>query len=165
MIGKYDGRPYFVKEYPIANVRSFAMAEPGCATASAPASTSVSSPETAGEVKDDSKEILRIAIIGAGTIGLSFAALHLAHPANRLGKRRVQVSIYDPRPDLKEYIEATLPGPLHILCLCSLAVFIKFLLRLCTSIDIVDQDISVVSRPLQRRTGNSIIKSTMTKTI
>ncbi|KAL1966748.1 hypothetical protein VTN77DRAFT_3945 [Rasamsonia byssochlamydoides] len=53
---------------------------------------------------------LRIAIIGSGTIGLSFAALHLSHPNNNRPGRTVQVIIYDPRPDLKEYIEGTLPG-------------------------------------------------------
>lgn len=50
---------------------------------------------------------LRLSIVGSGTIGLSFAALHLSHPS-----KQVQVTIYDPRPDLKEYIETTLPGVL-----------------------------------------------------
>lgn len=46
----------------------------------------------------------RIAIIGAGTIGLSFAALHLIkNPHSR-------VSIFDTRPDLKEYVDSKLPG-------------------------------------------------------
>lgn len=44
-----------------------------------------------------------IAIVGAGTIGLSFAALHLSLPDNR-------VVIYDPRSDLRAYVEDTLPG-------------------------------------------------------
>jgi hypothetical protein len=48
---------------------------------------------------------LRIAVIGSGTIGLSFAALHLSHPS-----KATRVAIYDPRPDLKEYIESTLPS-------------------------------------------------------
>lgn len=45
---------------------------------------------------------VEIAIIGSGTIGLSFAALHLKNPA-------AQVVIYDIRPDLGEYIARTLP--------------------------------------------------------
>lgn len=48
----------------------------------------------------------KIALIGAGTIGLSFAALHLS--AAILPPSRV--IIYDPRPDLRQYIEANLPG-------------------------------------------------------
>ncbi|KLJ09475.1 hypothetical protein EMPG_15091, partial [Blastomyces silverae] len=47
----------------------------------------------------------RVALIGSGTIGLSFAALHLTQSPN------VEVAIYDTRPDLKAYIEETLPGP------------------------------------------------------
>lgn len=45
-----------------------------------------------------------ITIIGAGTIGLSFCALHLTHhPATK-------ITIHDPRPDLKSHIESLLPG-------------------------------------------------------
>ncbi|PGH09786.1 hypothetical protein GX51_00473 [Blastomyces parvus] len=51
----------------------------------------------------------RVALIGSGTIGLSFAALHLTQSAD------VEVAIYDTRPDLKEYIEETLPGYLATL--------------------------------------------------
>ncbi|KAH8701925.1 putative 3-hydroxyacyl-CoA dehyrogenase [Talaromyces proteolyticus] len=51
---------------------------------------------------------LCIAVIGSGTIGLSFAALHLSHPS-----KNIKVIIYDPRPDLNEYIESTLPGYLN----------------------------------------------------
>lgn len=47
---------------------------------------------------------VKVAIIGAGTIGLSFAALHLMKSPN------CTVIIYDTRPDLKEYMEAKLPG-------------------------------------------------------
>ena len=54
---------------------------------------------------ESSQYEFRIAVIGSGTIGLSFAALHLSHPSNA-----TQVVIYDPRPDLKEYIESTLPS-------------------------------------------------------
>ncbi|GAD93896.1 3-hydroxyacyl-CoA dehyrogenase, putative [Paecilomyces variotii No. 5] len=54
--------------------------------------------------------ILRIAIIGAGTIGLSFTGLHLSHPANRDGGRRVEIRIYDPRPELSAYVERMLPA-------------------------------------------------------
>lgn len=59
---------------------------------------------------DYKDNVLRIAIIGAGTIGLSFTGLHLSHPANRDGGRKVEIRIYDPRPELREYVERTLPG-------------------------------------------------------
>ncbi|KAK4984660.1 hypothetical protein LTR50_006451 [Elasticomyces elasticus] len=46
----------------------------------------------------------RIALVGAGTIGLSFAALHLsANPS-------ATVTIHDTRPDLEEYVQNNLPG-------------------------------------------------------
>ena len=45
-----------------------------------------------------------IAIIGAGTIGLSFAALHLTKNS------ACHVTIYDPRPDLESYVASHLPG-------------------------------------------------------
>ncbi|QDS71858.1 hypothetical protein FKW77_010003 [Venturia effusa] len=51
--------------------------------------------------KDDSS---RITLIGAGTIGLSFAALHLQYLTSAS-----QLTIHDPRPDLHSYIETTLP--------------------------------------------------------
>ena len=47
---------------------------------------------------------VKVAIVGAGTIGLSFAALHL------MKNPSCTVTIYDTRPDLKEYMEAKLPG-------------------------------------------------------
>lgn len=48
--------------------------------------------------------ISNITIIGAGTIGLSFCALHLTHhPTTR-------ITIHDPRPDLNSHIETLLPG-------------------------------------------------------
>jgi 3-hydroxyacyl-CoA dehydrogenase len=50
------------------------------------------------------KEEVRITIIGAGTIGLSFAALHLEHlfsPSH--------LTIHDTRPNLSSYIASTLP--------------------------------------------------------
>lgn len=57
----------------------------------------------------------KIAIIGAGTIGLSFAALHLAKSPS------CTVTIFDTRPDLREYVEQRLPGYLvdadHDACL------------------------------------------------
>lgn len=47
---------------------------------------------------------LRITLIGAGTIGLSFAAFHLSHlPASS------QITIYDTRPNAEEYIRDNLP--------------------------------------------------------
>lgn len=53
---------------------------------------------------------LRIAIVGSGTIGLSFAALHLSHKT-----KRIQVIIHDPRPDIEAYVKKTLPGGHFIL--------------------------------------------------
>lgn len=46
---------------------------------------------------------VKVAIIGAGTIGLSFAALHVTK------NPKCTVTIYDTRPDLQEYMEAKLP--------------------------------------------------------
>lgn len=46
----------------------------------------------------------RITLVGAGTIGLSFAALHLAYLTSP-----TQLSIVDTRPDLEEYVRSTLP--------------------------------------------------------
>lgn len=61
---------------------------------------------------------LRIAIVGSGTIGLSFAALHLSHKS-----KRVQVIIHDPRSDIEDYVKTTLPGGrflfLKICCILS----------------------------------------------
>ena len=45
---------------------------------------------------------LRIALIGAGTIGISFAALYLKYS-------KAIISIYDPRPDLDEHVRSVLP--------------------------------------------------------
>ncbi|KFY04982.1 hypothetical protein O988_00355, partial [Pseudogymnoascus sp. VKM F-3808] len=44
-----------------------------------------------------------ITLIGLGTIGLSFAALHLKYS-------NAVVSVHDTRPDLEEYINSVLPG-------------------------------------------------------
>ena len=51
-------------------------------------------------------EFFQITLIGAGTIGLSFAALHLEHAS----RRRLHLVIYDTRPDLEEYFLETLPA-------------------------------------------------------
>ncbi|KAL2042308.1 hypothetical protein N7G274_004797 [Stereocaulon virgatum] len=50
---------------------------------------------------------INITIIGAGTIGLSFAALHISH-ASRTGST-LYVTIHDTRPDIREHILKTLP--------------------------------------------------------
>ncbi|UNI23824.1 hypothetical protein JDV02_009619 [Purpureocillium takamizusanense] len=47
---------------------------------------------------------MRIALIGAGTIGLSLAALHLTHLPDAS-----QLTIMDVRPDLEAYVAAVLP--------------------------------------------------------
>ncbi|KAF1963398.1 3-hydroxyacyl-CoA dehydrogenase [Byssothecium circinans] len=51
---------------------------------------------------------LNITLIGAGTIGLSFAAFHLSHTLSPS-----QLTIYDTRPNLKEYVLETLPKFYH----------------------------------------------------
>lgn len=51
--------------------------------------------------KDESS---RITLIGAGTIGLSFAALHLQYLTSA-----TQLTIHDTRPDLQSYVESNLP--------------------------------------------------------
>lgn len=62
----------------------------------------------------------KIAIVGAGTIGLSFAALHLSKDQS------CRVSIFDNRPDLEEYVSKYLPGYLvdgdHESCLKRLSL-------------------------------------------
>jgi 3-hydroxyacyl-CoA dehydrogenase len=57
---------------------------------------------TSNVFKDESS---RITLIGAGTIGLSFAALHLQYLASAS-----QLTIHDTRPDLQSYVETTLPN-------------------------------------------------------
>ena len=52
-----------------------------------------------------------VAIIGSGTIGLSFAALHLVKNPT------CTVTVFDTRPDLYDYITEKLPG--YILSACS----------------------------------------------
>lgn len=56
-------------------------------------------PAPAHKMKD-----LNITLIGTGTIGLSFAAFHLTHLDHPS-----QLTIYDTRPNLREYIEENLP--------------------------------------------------------
>jgi 3-hydroxyacyl-CoA dehydrogenase len=52
----------------------------------------------------DADPELRITLIGTGTIGLSFAAFHLQHLS-----LPSQLTIYDTRPDVQEYVQKTLP--------------------------------------------------------
>ncbi|KAH7390636.1 hypothetical protein BKA66DRAFT_41188 [Pyrenochaeta sp. MPI-SDFR-AT-0127] len=53
----------------------------------------------------DSKTDLKITLIGTGTIGLSFAAFHLSHLPDPS-----QLTIYDTRPDVRNYIRENLPA-------------------------------------------------------
>ncbi|KAJ4383450.1 hypothetical protein N0V86_001499 [Didymella sp. IMI 355093] len=55
-----------------------------------------------GSTKKDSKT--RITLIGTGTIGLSFAAFHLTNLASPS-----QLTIYDTRTDVAEYVQESLP--------------------------------------------------------
>lgn len=53
---------------------------------------------------DTANETTNITIVGAGTIGLSFAVLHLnLNP-------KAHLTIFDTRPDLESYISSTLPA-------------------------------------------------------
>lgn len=52
---------------------------------------------------------LRITLIGAGTIGLSFLALHFRHCLSS-GARRLELTVYDSRPDIEEYVPKALPA-------------------------------------------------------
>ncbi|TID22088.1 3-hydroxyacyl-CoA dehydrogenase [Venturia nashicola] len=61
----------------------------------------MSSEEGNGVFKDESS---RITLVGAGTIGLSFAALHLQYLTSAS-----QLTIHDTRPDLQSYVSANLP--------------------------------------------------------
>ncbi|CAF9913004.1 hypothetical protein IMSHALPRED_000874 [Imshaugia aleurites] len=51
---------------------------------------------------------LRITLVGAGTIGLSFVALHFRYAVS-LKALRLELTIHDSRPDIEEYILKTLP--------------------------------------------------------
>ncbi len=64
----------------------------------------------ASSMSEDKVKKHQIALIGSGTIGLSFAALHLCKNPN------ATISIYDTRPDLYDYITAHLPGYLLTEC-------------------------------------------------
>ncbi|CAK7213524.1 hypothetical protein SBRCBS47491_001829 [Sporothrix bragantina] len=44
----------------------------------------------------------KVALLGCGSIGISFAALHLQHTS-------AQLAVYDPRPDLQAHLAAILP--------------------------------------------------------
>ncbi|KAL6715101.1 hypothetical protein ACLMJK_007362 [Lecanora helva] len=48
---------------------------------------------------------LTITLIGAGTIGLSFAALHLKYAL----RHRLHLVVHDTRPDIEEYVRENLP--------------------------------------------------------
>jgi ornithine cyclodeaminase/alanine dehydrogenase-like protein (mu-crystallin family) len=55
-------------------------------------------------LKVESNKDLRITLIGTGTIGLSFAAFHLSHLLSPS-----QLTIYDTRSNVDEYVEENLP--------------------------------------------------------
>ncbi|EMD66529.1 hypothetical protein COCSADRAFT_299170 [Bipolaris sorokiniana ND90Pr] len=60
-------------------------------------------PEHDTVLRVHSNKDLRITLIGAGTIGLSFAAYHLTHLLSPS-----QLTIYDTRPDLEQHIDQNL---------------------------------------------------------
>ena len=53
-------------------------------------------------------EPTKIAIVGAGTIGLSFVKLHLAYSL-----KPVAITIFDTRPDIEEYVSSSLQNAYH----------------------------------------------------
>ena len=55
---------------------------------------------------------LRITLIGAGTIGLSFVALHFQN-AVKSGAPKLELTIHDSRPDIEEYTLKTLTAYIH----------------------------------------------------
>ncbi|KIW98003.1 uncharacterized protein Z519_01587 [Cladophialophora bantiana CBS 173.52] len=65
-------------------------------------SASTSTTTATGPTAVSSHATEHIALIGVGAIGISFLALHLTYTAAR-------VSVFDPRPDLKEHVAAMLP--------------------------------------------------------
>lgn len=52
---------------------------------------------------------LRVTLIGAGTIGLSFVALHFERPISQ-GPQGLELTIHDSRPDIEAYVLKTLPA-------------------------------------------------------
>ena len=54
-------------------------------------------------------DLLRITLIGAGTIGLSFIALHLQHAFSQRAAR-LELTIHDLRSDIEQYVLKTLPA-------------------------------------------------------
>jgi len=69
---------------------------------------------------------IKIALIGSGTIGLSFAALHLSTNPN------AHITIYDTRPDLETYIAQNLPN--YLSTTPELAKTYRFRLTLASSL-------------------------------
>lgn len=89
----------------------------------------------------DGKEPFRIALIGLGTIGISFAALHLQHG-------NAVVSVFDTRPDLEKHVSSLLPryidsdDPLLAISQMRLTSKLKFCLTLeeaCRGCNIVQE--------------------------
>ena len=66
------------------------------------------SPKLANTDDVSPMDSLNITIIGAGTIGLSFAALHVSN-ASHQGGYDLRLVVYDTRPDLEDHVLQTLP--------------------------------------------------------
>ncbi|OBT46584.1 hypothetical protein VE00_01881 [Pseudogymnoascus sp. WSF 3629] len=80
-----------------------------------------------------------VTLIGLGTIGISFAALHIKHTS-------AIVSVYDTRPDLEEYINSVLPSYIDsedaALSLSQLRLTRR--LRICLSLEEACQNATIV---------------------
>lgn len=100
----------------------------------------------------------RITLIGVGAIGISFLALHLSHSA-------ATVSVYDPRPDLQEHLEAVLPLYLPSTPGLTVAELLSSKrLRLCTTLAAAVRDATIVQEQgpedvrFKQRTWDEVIR-------
>jgi 3-hydroxyacyl-CoA dehydrogenase len=92
-----------------------------------------------------------VTLIGLGTIGISFAALHIKHTS-------ANVSVYDTRPDLEEYINSVLPGYIDsedaALSLSQLRLTRR--LKICSSLEEACQNATIVQEQGPENLSNDL---------